>query len=155
MPACIILLVCMYRTTYINILKMHFCCRNDDREILLECQKKGPSSKTFVSLATRLNKSPNQVGDDILIFTNSNIPTFTIAVEQESLEIFCKSVVFFSSCLFWGILVKKNLRFCQLLLLKSTHYRSTMGILQYLFDWYVETAPLISQGQQDCCWIST
>uniref|UniRef100_A0A8B9IZ16 CASP8-associated protein 2 n=1 Tax=Amazona collaria TaxID=241587 RepID=A0A8B9IZ16_9PSIT len=36
--------------------------RNDDREILLECQRKGPSSKTFVSLATRLNKSPNQVG---------------------------------------------------------------------------------------------
>ncbi|KAM6298168.1 LOW QUALITY PROTEIN: CASP8-associated protein 2-like, partial [Podargus strigoides] len=34
--------------------------RNDDREILLECQRKGPSSKTFVSLATRLNKSPNQ-----------------------------------------------------------------------------------------------
>uniref|UniRef100_A0A663DLA0 CASP8-associated protein 2 n=1 Tax=Aquila chrysaetos chrysaetos TaxID=223781 RepID=A0A663DLA0_AQUCH len=36
--------------------------RNDDREILLECQRKGPSSRTFVSLATRLNKSPNQVG---------------------------------------------------------------------------------------------
>ncbi|KFU91781.1 CASP8-associated protein 2 [Chaetura pelagica] len=35
--------------------------RNDDREILLECQRKGPSSKTFVSLATRLNKSPNRV----------------------------------------------------------------------------------------------
>ncbi|EOB06596.1 CASP8-associated protein 2, partial [Anas platyrhynchos] len=35
--------------------------RNDDREILLECQRKGPSSKTFISLATRLNKSPNQV----------------------------------------------------------------------------------------------
>uniref|UniRef100_A0A8C5T0X0 CASP8-associated protein 2 n=1 Tax=Malurus cyaneus samueli TaxID=2593467 RepID=A0A8C5T0X0_9PASS len=35
--------------------------RNDDREILLECQKKGPSSKTFISLATRLSKSPNQV----------------------------------------------------------------------------------------------
>uniref|UniRef100_A0A8C6J986 CASP8-associated protein 2 n=1 Tax=Melopsittacus undulatus TaxID=13146 RepID=A0A8C6J986_MELUD len=40
--------------------------RNDDREILLECQRKGPSSKTFVSLATRLNKSPNQVGAIIL-----------------------------------------------------------------------------------------
>ncbi|KFQ23845.1 CASP8-associated protein 2 [Mesitornis unicolor] len=37
--------------------------RNDDREILLECQRKGPSSKTFVSLATQLNKSPNQVGE--------------------------------------------------------------------------------------------
>ncbi|XP_066035650.1 CASP8-associated protein 2 [Chamaea fasciata] len=37
--------------------------RNDDREILLECQRKGPSSKTFVSLATRLNKSPNQVAE--------------------------------------------------------------------------------------------
>ncbi|NXD83337.1 C8AP2 protein, partial [Halcyon senegalensis] len=37
--------------------------RNDDREILLECQSKGPSSKTFVSLATRLNKSPNQVSE--------------------------------------------------------------------------------------------
>ncbi|XP_071404856.1 CASP8-associated protein 2 isoform X1 [Pithys albifrons albifrons] len=35
--------------------------RNDDREILLECQRKGPSSKTFISLATRLNKSPSQV----------------------------------------------------------------------------------------------
>uniref|UniRef100_A0A8C3UK15 CASP8-associated protein 2 n=1 Tax=Catharus ustulatus TaxID=91951 RepID=A0A8C3UK15_CATUS len=35
--------------------------RNDDREILLECQRKGPSSKTFVSLAARLNKSPNQL----------------------------------------------------------------------------------------------
>uniref|UniRef100_A0A8C5T0S5 Caspase 8 associated protein 2 n=1 Tax=Malurus cyaneus samueli TaxID=2593467 RepID=A0A8C5T0S5_9PASS len=31
--------------------------RNDDREILLECQKKGPSSKTFISLATRLSKN--------------------------------------------------------------------------------------------------
>ncbi|XP_009091886.3 CASP8-associated protein 2 [Serinus canaria] len=37
--------------------------RNDDREILLECQRKGPSSKTFISLATRLNKSPNQVSE--------------------------------------------------------------------------------------------
>ncbi|XP_062345862.1 CASP8-associated protein 2 [Cinclus cinclus] len=37
--------------------------RNDDREILLECQRKGPSSKTFVTLATRLNKSPNQVSE--------------------------------------------------------------------------------------------
>ncbi|KFW10079.1 CASP8-associated protein 2, partial [Eurypyga helias] len=37
--------------------------RNDDREILLECQRKGPSSKTFVSLATRLNKSPTQVSE--------------------------------------------------------------------------------------------
>ncbi|XP_005434096.2 CASP8-associated protein 2 isoform X1 [Falco cherrug] len=37
--------------------------RNDDREILLECQRKGPSSKTFGSLATRLNKSPNQVSE--------------------------------------------------------------------------------------------
>ncbi|XP_009666665.2 CASP8-associated protein 2 isoform X1 [Struthio camelus] len=37
--------------------------RNDDREILLECQRKGPSSKTFVALATRLNKSPNQVSE--------------------------------------------------------------------------------------------
>uniref|UniRef100_A0A803VY42 CASP8-associated protein 2 n=1 Tax=Ficedula albicollis TaxID=59894 RepID=A0A803VY42_FICAL len=37
--------------------------RNDDREILLECQRKGPSSKTFASLATRLNKSPSQVSE--------------------------------------------------------------------------------------------
>ncbi|XP_020642663.3 CASP8-associated protein 2 isoform X2 [Pogona vitticeps] len=35
--------------------------RNDDREILLECQKKGPSEKTFASVATRLNKNPAQV----------------------------------------------------------------------------------------------
>nr|XP_056712670.1 CASP8-associated protein 2 [Euleptes europaea] len=35
--------------------------RNDDREILLECQKKGPSEKTFSSVAARLNKSSNQV----------------------------------------------------------------------------------------------
>ncbi|CAI5796057.1 CASP8-associated protein 2 [Podarcis lilfordi] len=34
---------------------------NDDREILLECQKKGPSGKTFASVAVRLNKSPAQV----------------------------------------------------------------------------------------------
>ncbi|NWQ73844.1 C8AP2 protein, partial [Columbina picui] len=37
--------------------------RNDDREILLECQRKGPSSKTFVSLSTKLKKSPNQVSE--------------------------------------------------------------------------------------------
>uniref|UniRef100_A0A8C5IAU7 CASP8-associated protein 2 n=1 Tax=Junco hyemalis TaxID=40217 RepID=A0A8C5IAU7_JUNHY len=37
--------------------------RNDDREILLECQRKGPSSKTFVALAARLNKSPSQVSE--------------------------------------------------------------------------------------------
>lgn len=35
--------------------------RNDDREILLECQRKGPSEKTFASLAAKLNKSLNQV----------------------------------------------------------------------------------------------
>ncbi|XP_061479318.1 CASP8-associated protein 2 isoform X2 [Rhineura floridana] len=35
--------------------------RNDDREILLECQKKGPSGRTFASVALRLNKSPTQV----------------------------------------------------------------------------------------------
>ncbi|XP_053880119.1 CASP8-associated protein 2 [Malaclemys terrapin pileata] len=37
--------------------------RNDDREILLECQKNGPSGKTFISIAARLNKSPNQVSE--------------------------------------------------------------------------------------------
>ncbi|KYO27925.1 CASP8-associated protein 2 [Alligator mississippiensis] len=37
--------------------------RNDDREILLACQKKGPSGKTFASVAARLNKSPNQVSE--------------------------------------------------------------------------------------------
>ncbi|KAH1173348.1 CASP8-associated protein 2 [Mauremys mutica] len=37
--------------------------RNDDREILLECQKNGPSGKTFISVAARLNKSPNQVSE--------------------------------------------------------------------------------------------
>lgn len=35
--------------------------RNDDREILLECQKKGASEKTFSSVAAKLNKSSNQV----------------------------------------------------------------------------------------------
>uniref|UniRef100_A0A8D2CTN0 CASP8-associated protein 2 n=1 Tax=Sciurus vulgaris TaxID=55149 RepID=A0A8D2CTN0_SCIVU len=35
--------------------------RNDDREILLECQKRGPSLKTFTYLAVKLNKNPNQV----------------------------------------------------------------------------------------------
>ncbi|XP_042297933.1 CASP8-associated protein 2 isoform X2 [Sceloporus undulatus] len=35
--------------------------RNDDREILLECQKKGPLGKTFASVAARLNKSQTQV----------------------------------------------------------------------------------------------
>ncbi|XP_068921252.1 CASP8-associated protein 2 isoform X1 [Petaurus breviceps papuanus] len=35
--------------------------RDDDREILLECQKRGPSAKTFTVLATKLNKNPNQV----------------------------------------------------------------------------------------------
>ncbi|XP_077160394.1 CASP8-associated protein 2 [Paroedura picta] len=37
--------------------------RNDDREILLECQRKGPSEKTFSSIAARLNKSSNQIED--------------------------------------------------------------------------------------------
>ncbi|XP_072498932.1 CASP8-associated protein 2 isoform X3 [Notamacropus eugenii] len=37
--------------------------RGDDREILLECQKRGPSAKTFTFLATKLNKSPNQVSE--------------------------------------------------------------------------------------------
>ncbi|XP_075410880.1 CASP8-associated protein 2 isoform X2 [Tenrec ecaudatus] len=37
--------------------------RNDDREILLECQKKGPSVKTFTTLAAKLNKNPNQVSE--------------------------------------------------------------------------------------------
>ncbi|XP_029422727.1 CASP8-associated protein 2 isoform X2 [Nannospalax galili] len=35
--------------------------RNDDREILLECQKRMPSLKTFTYLAIKLNKNPNQV----------------------------------------------------------------------------------------------
>uniref|UniRef100_A0A8C0HDN6 CASP8-associated protein 2 n=1 Tax=Chelonoidis abingdonii TaxID=106734 RepID=A0A8C0HDN6_CHEAB len=37
--------------------------RSDDREILLECQKNGPSGKTFISVAARLNKSPDQVSE--------------------------------------------------------------------------------------------
>ncbi|XP_073077067.1 CASP8-associated protein 2 isoform X2 [Manis javanica] len=37
--------------------------RNDDREILLECQKKGPSLKTFSYLAAKLNKNSNQVSE--------------------------------------------------------------------------------------------
>ncbi|XP_070589311.1 CASP8-associated protein 2 [Erythrolamprus reginae] len=35
--------------------------RNDDRLILLECQKKGPSGKTFTSVADQLKKTPAQV----------------------------------------------------------------------------------------------
>ncbi|XP_032072177.1 CASP8-associated protein 2 [Thamnophis elegans] len=35
--------------------------RNDDRAILLECQKKGPSGKTFTSVADQLKKTPAQV----------------------------------------------------------------------------------------------
>ncbi|XP_058422608.1 CASP8-associated protein 2 isoform X2 [Diceros bicornis minor] len=37
--------------------------RNDDREILLECQKRGPSLKTFSDLAAKLNKNPYQVSE--------------------------------------------------------------------------------------------
>lgn len=37
--------------------------RNDDREILLECQKRMPSLKTFTHLAVKLNKNPNQVSE--------------------------------------------------------------------------------------------
>ncbi|XP_059033048.1 CASP8-associated protein 2 isoform X1 [Mustela lutreola] len=37
--------------------------RNDDREILLECQKRGPSLKTFSYLAAKLNKDPYQVSE--------------------------------------------------------------------------------------------
>ncbi|XP_051017133.1 CASP8-associated protein 2 [Acomys russatus] len=37
--------------------------RNDDREILLECQKRMPSLKTFTYLAAKLNKNPNQVSE--------------------------------------------------------------------------------------------
>lgn len=37
--------------------------RNDDREILLECQKNGPSLKTFTNLAVKLNKNLNQVSE--------------------------------------------------------------------------------------------
>lgn len=37
--------------------------RNDDREILLECQKRMPSLKTFTYLALKLNKNPNQVSE--------------------------------------------------------------------------------------------
>uniref|UniRef100_A0A8C6VFF8 CASP8-associated protein 2 n=1 Tax=Naja naja TaxID=35670 RepID=A0A8C6VFF8_NAJNA len=35
--------------------------RNDDRVILLECQKKGPSGKTFTFVAEQLKKTPAQV----------------------------------------------------------------------------------------------
>ncbi|XP_038616916.1 LOW QUALITY PROTEIN: CASP8-associated protein 2 [Tachyglossus aculeatus] len=37
--------------------------RDDDREILLECQKRGPSGKAFTFLASKLNKNPNQVSE--------------------------------------------------------------------------------------------
>ncbi|XP_057595603.1 CASP8-associated protein 2 isoform X2 [Hippopotamus amphibius kiboko] len=40
--------------------------RNDDREILLECQKKGPSLKTFSHLAAKLSKNPYQVTTQFL-----------------------------------------------------------------------------------------
>ncbi|XP_066214964.1 CASP8-associated protein 2 isoform X1 [Saccopteryx leptura] len=37
--------------------------RNDDREILLECQKSGPSMKTFSYVAAKLNKDSSQVSE--------------------------------------------------------------------------------------------
>ncbi|XP_054425689.1 CASP8-associated protein 2 isoform X1 [Pteronotus mesoamericanus] len=37
--------------------------RNDDREILLECQKSGPSMKTFSYVAAKLNKNSSQVSE--------------------------------------------------------------------------------------------
>nr|DBA26507.1 TPA: hypothetical protein GDO54_010753 [Pyxicephalus adspersus] len=35
--------------------------RNEDREILLECQQHGPNRKTFLGLASKMNKYPHQV----------------------------------------------------------------------------------------------
>lgn len=37
--------------------------RNDDREILLECQKSGPSIETFSYVAAKLNKNSSQVSE--------------------------------------------------------------------------------------------
>ncbi|XP_024407488.2 CASP8-associated protein 2 isoform X4 [Desmodus rotundus] len=37
--------------------------RNDDREILMECQKSGPSMKTFSYVAAKLNKNSSQVSE--------------------------------------------------------------------------------------------
>ncbi|XP_016063617.1 PREDICTED: CASP8-associated protein 2 isoform X2 [Miniopterus natalensis] len=37
--------------------------RNDDREILLECQKRGPSMETFSYVAAKLNKNSSQVSE--------------------------------------------------------------------------------------------
>lgn len=98
--------VCAHVQICLKTFKIHFCCRNDDREILLECQRKGPSSKTFVSLATRLNKSPNQVGITILLLDNNYIDIFMIAVEQRPLEIFVNLELFFPHVFCWGILEK-------------------------------------------------
>ncbi|KAM7137171.1 CASP8-associated protein 2 isoform 2-T2 [Molossus nigricans] len=37
--------------------------RNDDREILLECQKRGPTMETFSYVAAKLNKNSSQVSE--------------------------------------------------------------------------------------------
>ncbi|XP_030051034.1 CASP8-associated protein 2 [Microcaecilia unicolor] len=37
--------------------------RNDDRAILLECQKEGPSEQMFISLASKLDKTSQQVSE--------------------------------------------------------------------------------------------
>nr|XP_033792628.1 CASP8-associated protein 2 [Geotrypetes seraphini]XP_033792629.1 CASP8-associated protein 2 [Geotrypetes seraphini]XP_033792630.1 CASP8-associated protein 2 [Geotrypetes seraphini] len=37
--------------------------RNDDRDILLDCQKEGPSEQTFMSLASKLDKTSQEVSE--------------------------------------------------------------------------------------------
>jgi hypothetical protein len=60
---------------FITFLNQHkakyqsFLFRNDDREILLECQKRMPSLKTFTYLAVKLNKNPNQVITQLCTFS--------------------------------------------------------------------------------------
>jgi hypothetical protein len=58
--------------------------RNDDREILLECQKRMPSQKTFTYLAVKLNKNPNQVITQFL-----HVNSFTDILLFIKFTIFC------------------------------------------------------------------
>lgn len=46
------------------------CFRDEDRDILVDLKMKGPSSKTFVALSTKLKKSPAQV---LVIFIGQSL----------------------------------------------------------------------------------
>uniref|UniRef100_A0A452RAP4 CASP8-associated protein 2 n=1 Tax=Ursus americanus TaxID=9643 RepID=A0A452RAP4_URSAM len=79
--------------------------RNDDREILLECQKRGPSLKTFSYLAAKLNKNPYQVTTQFLhLYSFTSVATINLIFMMFKIRSYLLANFFNSMALYVGLI---------------------------------------------------